>query len=145
MIGQSTIKAIMKVGYETLEQFKQLDAAGFEKVAGVGPTKAKSLAEGLKHNQQLIERLLANGVKIKEIKMGKLTGKSFCFTGALSIKRAEAEQMVLDEGGEVKSGITRNLGFLVIADIASTSSKAEKARSLGTKLISEDEFMAMLA
>ena len=145
MIGQSTIKAIMKAGYETLEQFKQLDAAGFEKVAGVGPTKAKSLAEGLKHNQQLIEQLLANGVKIKEIKMGKLTGKSFCFTGALSIKRAEAEQMVLDEGGEVKSGITRNLGFLVIADIASTSSKAEKARSLGTKLISEDEFMAMLA
>jgi len=43
MIGQSTIKAIMNAGCDTLEKFGQLGADEFEQVPGVGPTKAKLL------------------------------------------------------------------------------------------------------
>jgi len=145
LIGQSTIKAIAGTGCDTLEKFGKMKASDFERVSGIGPSRAQSLADGLQTYKDVIAELLANGVvvKTKESIMGKLTGKSFCFTGALAIKRAVAEKMVEDEGGENKSGIVKGLSFLVIADPSSTSSKAVKARSLGTTLLSEESFMAL--
>ena len=49
------------------------------------------------------------------------------------------------KGGRVLAAVTKELQYLVIADQASTSSKAVKARKLGTKLITEEELMAMIA
>lgn len=104
-IGSSTIRLIMGAGCDNLTKFGQLKAEHFEKVAGVGPVKAKSLANGLVHNQQLIFDLLANGVKIKDKIIGKLSGKSFCFSGSMKNKRADLESMVEKAGGEVKSSV----------------------------------------
>ncbi len=144
MIGGSTIRAIMNAGCDTLEKFGQLDAAQFEQVPGVGPTKAQSLADGLKHNQNLILQLLKKGVKIKEVIDGKLTGKSFAITGALSIKRAEVEKLIQDNGGEIKGSVGRGLNYLIIADPQSISSKAQAARKLGTALIDEKQFLDLI-
>jgi len=144
MIGQSTIKAIMNAGCDTLEKFGQLGAAQFEQVPGVGPTKAQSLADGLRKQRQVILDLLTNGVKIKDKVHGKLTGKSICFTGSMVNKRPALEKMASDAGGDVKSSVGKGLTYLVIADPNSTSSKAQAARKLGTKLISEDEFLDMV-
>ena len=140
MIGQSTIKAIMKAGCDTLEKFGQLDTAQFEQVPGVGPTKAKFLADGLLDNQDLILNLVLS-VKIKDPIVGKLTGKSICFTGAMKTKRPLLEKMAADAGADIKSSVGKGLTYLVIADPNSTSSKAQAARKLGTTLISEDEFL----
>lgn len=144
MIGQSTIKLIVDAGCDNLEKFGQLDAAQFEQVSGVGPTKAKFLADGLVHNQRLILKILENGVTIKDKIFGKLTGKSICFTGSMKNKRPVLEKMAADAGGNLKSSVGKGLTFLVIADPNSTSSKAEAARKLGTTLISEDEFLDMV-
>lgn len=141
MIGQSTIKAIMNAGCDTLEKFGQLDAAQFEQVPGVGPTKAQFLAQGLAHNQQMILDILNNGVLIKDKIIGKLTGKSICFTGAMKNKRPMLEKMAADAGADIKSSVGKGLTYLVIADPNSSSSKAQAARKLGTSLISEDEFL----
>ena len=144
MIGQSTIKAIMNAGCDTLKKFGQLDAAAFEKVPGVGPTKAKSLADGLKANQQVILDLLENGVKIKDKVVGTLTGKSVCFTGKSTNKRPVLEKMAAEAGADVKSSVGKGLTYLVIADPNSTSSKAQAARKLGTTLISEEDFLELV-
>jgi DNA ligase (NAD+) len=144
LIGQSTIRLLSKAGCDTLEKFGQLDANSFSQVAGVGPVKAESLANGLKNNQQLILDLIKNGVKIKEVVDGKLTGKSFAITGTLSIKRAEVEKMIQDNGGEIKSSVGKGLSYLIIADPQSTSSKAQAARKLGTILINEAQFLDLI-
>lgn len=144
MIGQSTIKAIMNSGCDTLEKFGQLNAEQFEKVPGVGPTKAKSLADGLKTNQSLILSLLDKGVKIKTKTVGALTNTSVCFTGTMVNKRTILEKMAADAGADVKGSVGKGLKFLVINDINSTSSKAVNAKKLGTKLINEDEFLEMV-
>lgn len=144
LIGQSTIKLIMDSGCDTLEKFGQLDAAQFEQVSGVGPARANSLAEGLKHNQQLILQLLENGVKIKDKIVGKLTGKSICFTGSMVNKRPVLEKMAAEAGATVKNSVGKGLSLLVIADPNSSSSKAVSARRLGTQLVSEEEFMEMV-
>lgn len=144
MIGQSTIKAIMNAGCDDLTKFGQLGATEFEQVPGVGPTKAKFLADGLKHNQKLINTLLSNGVVIKDKIVGNMTGSSVCFTGSMKNKRPVLEKMAAEAGADVKSSVGRGLTYLVIADPASTSSKAEAARKFGTTLISEEAFLDLV-
>lgn len=144
MIGASTIRMIMDAGCDTLEKFGQLKADNFEEVNGVGPTKAKFLADGLKNNQSLILKLLDNGVKIKAKIQGTLTGTSLCFTGTMKNKRPVLEKMAADAGANVKSSVGKGLTYLVIADTNSTSSKAVAARKFGTKLISEDDFLNLV-
>jgi DNA ligase (NAD+) len=144
MIGSTTIRQIMAFGCDTLEKFGQLEADNFEQVPGVGPTKAKSLADGLLTNQQVVLDLLENGVTIKDIVVGKLSGKSLCFTGAMKNKRPVLEKMAAEQGGEVKGSVGKGLTYLVIADPNSTSSKAVAARKFGTVLISEEEFLDMV-
>lgn len=144
MIGATSIRQIINNGCDTLEKFGQLSAVHFEQVSGVGPTKAKFLADGLKANQQLILDILDNGVTIKKQIVGPLTSKSICFTGAMNIKRPLLEKMAADAGADVKSSVGKGLTYLVIADPNSTSSKAVSARKLGTVLISEDDFLKMV-
>lgn len=78
-----------------------------------------------------------------EVKDGKLTGKSFCFTGAMDYKRSDLEKMVVDNGGTVSS-VKKGLTFLVQADPSSTSSKSVKAKSLGIEIIAPEDFLAMI-
>lgn len=79
----------------------------------------------------------------KEEKTSNLSGLSFCFTGAMEYKRSDLEKMVVDNGGEVSS-VNKNLSYLVCSDLSSNSSKAVKARNLGIKMITPDEFLNMI-
>ena len=68
-----------------------------------------------------------------------ISGKVFVLTGKMPKKRNEYEAMITSKGGIVAGSVSKNADYLVIADVNSTSSKAEKARKLGTKLISPTE------
>ena len=81
--------------------------------------------------------------EVKEVKDGKLSGKSFCFTGAMDYKRSDLEKMVTDNGGAVSS-VKKGLTFLVQADPSSKSSKSVKAKSLGIAIITPEEFLEMV-
>ena len=71
---------------------------------------------------------------------------SVCFTGALrTMSRGEASAKAAAAGYEVKSGVSKGLTYLVTNDPFSGSSKNEKAKKLGTKVITEDEFLALLS
>jgi len=70
---------------------------------------------------------------------------SICFTGSLnSMGRKEASILAERNGFEVKNSVTKGLTYLVMADPNSTSTKAKKARELGTSVIGEDEFLKMM-
>ncbi len=144
LIGQSTIKLLMKAGHDTLDKIEALSVADMEKISGIGPQRAQSLVDGLIDNEILIEDLFDNGVGIKPIVHGTLSGASLCFTGSMVNKRPILEKMVADAGGEVKSSVGKGLTYLVIADVNSTSSKATAAKKLGVTLISELEFLELV-
>jgi DNA ligase (NAD+) len=86
---------------------------------------------------------LLKHITIKTVS-GPLKGKSFCITGALSMKRGDVEKLILDNGGEVKSQISHGLSYLIQADPKSSSSKTKKALELGSLIISEEDFKAMI-
>lgn len=109
----------------------------------------KSLGQfhaGIARNRSLIDRLLAAGVKVKEaspVAPAVDGAPSVCFTGKSSRPRAELAAMARAKGWEVKDGVSKGLTYLVMADPNSGSTKAVKARDLGTKCISEEEFASL--
>jgi DNA polymerase-3 subunit epsilon len=76
----------------------------------------------------------------ENLEADSLHGLSVCFTGQLSMARAEAQQRAADAGLIVLGGVTKKLDILVLADPDSQSGKAKKARSYGTRLMSEAVF-----
>lgn len=80
-----------------------------------------------------------------EVKDGKLTGKSFCFTGKAEAigSRSKCEELVIANGGTISS-CKKGLSFLVTDDTESGSSKNKKAKELGIPVITSFEFKAMI-
>lgn len=74
----------------------------------------------------------------------KLEGLTFCFTGKLeTMTRNEANDMVKENGGTPKNGVVKDLSYLVTNSTEQTS-KFVKAQGQGSKIISEEEFLAMI-
>ena len=80
-----------------------------------------------------------------EVKDGKLTGKSFCFTGKAEAigSRSKCEELVIANGGTISS-VKKGLSFLVTDDTESGSSKNKKAKELCIPVITSFEFKAMI-
>lgn len=80
-----------------------------------------------------------------------MAGCSICFTGELTgtmngrpISREFAQSIATRNGMIVKSGVSRKLDYLVMADVESDSGKAVKARAYGTRILSEAHFWRLM-
>jgi len=144
-LGATTAKALAKK-YKTLAAIRALGYAELCSIGGIGDTVAHHIQDGLKEMANTIDRIV-ECVEIVDVQesTGPLKGKSFCLTGAMSLPRKELETKIEAAGGTVKSSVGRGLHYLVMADASSTSSKAEKARKLGTECISEETLLKMIA
>lgn len=146
-IGETVVEKLLDAGYDTLEK---LFAASQEEIAGVygfAKVMAQILVQGLLENKDEMESLVKSGtIEVEQgIKQGSLTGKSFCFTGELTtMKRADAQALVKQKGGSVKTSVVKGLSYLVTNDTSSGSSKNVKAAQLGIPVINEQEFLALI-
>jgi len=77
-------------------------------------------------------------------KTGEFAGKIFVLTGKMKHPRSYYVEKIEAAGGKEGSSVNSKTDYLVIQDINSQSSKAKKARELGTKLISPEELEEML-
>lgn len=113
------------------------------------PNAATRIVSELAKKQSLVDRLLSAGVSIKTdtaVRPVVAPGaKSFCITGALSKPKSHFQEIISAKGHVYKDSVAKGLGYLVMADPSSASSKAEKARKLGVKCISEADLVALLA
>ena len=71
-------------------------------------------------------------------------GMSVCFTGEMEYSRSDIESISRSWGLEVKSGVSKSLDILVMADADSLSGKAKKARQYGTRILAEQVFLRMI-
>ncbi len=97
-------------------------------------------------NLEIINRLKALGVNteyesdaVSEI----FKGKTFVLTGTLpTLKRSEAQKIIEENGGKASGSVSAKTDFVVAGEEA--GSKLKKANDLGIKVITEEEFLAML-
>ena len=75
-----------------------------------------------------------------------LQGKTFVVTGSVNHykNRDELKADIVAHGGTVVSSVSSKTSYLINNDINSTSSKNQKAKSLGIPIISEDQFLTMI-
>ena len=79
--------------------------------------------------------------KIKE--KGKLAGKTFVFTGALkTFGRDEARTLVESLGATTATTVSKKVDFVVLGE--EPGSKFDKAKELGIKTLTEEEFKRMI-
>lgn len=142
MVATSTIKMIMDGGYDTLEKMFSITEEQLNLINGLGPVKSKSFLAGIKRNKNMIMELLELGLKVQDSITGVFTNKSLNFTGTMINKRKTLEDLVIKNGGQIKS-VGKTLSYLVIDDVNSTTDKAVSARKFNIKMISEEEFLKM--
>jgi DNA ligase (NAD+) len=99
-----------------------------------------------KNNLNFIKKLKENGVTVakgEKRKEGKLSGLTFVLTGTLSqMSREIAKERILAEGGKVSGSVSSNTSYVVAG--AEAGSKLTQAKELGVKVLTEEEFLAMI-
>lgn len=117
-------------------------------IPDIGPETARSIIDFFRerHNREVIEKLKRSGVAFPEGRpeeKGPLAGKVFLFTGALrSFTRDEAKDIVESSGAEASNSVSKKVDYIVAGE--EPGSKLEKARAMGLKIITEDEFKNMV-
>jgi len=144
-----TVARLLSDEFRTMDNLISATEDEIDSIEGVGEKIAGSVYEYFRvpENLELIERLKGAGVKMGEERgeEGKrpLEGVSFVFTGSLNeLTREEAGEEVERRGGIVKSSVSAKTDYVVVGD--EPGSKYEKAKSLGVKVINEDEFKRLL-
>ena len=137
-----TMQAIMDAPVETLQTIPE-----------IGPVVAASIRSFAEepHNRALMAKLAAAGVNMSSLQPaidvnapGPLAGKTFVLTGTLqSMTREEAAKAIEERGGKVSSSVSKKTSYLVAGADAGT--KLDKAQQLGTPVLSEEEFRAIIA
>ena len=145
-IGETLMERLTEAGFPTLDRLLAASVEKISAVNGFGDITAATLVQGLLDNKTEMQELVEKGyITIKTpVTGGALSGLSFCFTGELSMKRSQAEQLVKEQGGTTKSSVVKGLSYLVTNDTASGSSKNKKAAQLGIPVIDEAAFMKLL-
>lgn len=137
-----TIEALSKATFDQLIEVPEIGERIAESVASFFDDPA---------NLTIIDRLAQAGLQLaadkKEIIMesDSLTDKTFVISGVFTqFSRDELKEKIKANGGKVVSSISGKLDYLLAGDKMGPS-KLEKANKLGTTIISEQEFLDMIA
>jgi len=147
-VGERTAE-LLAGHFGSMEALENADEQALTDVTEVGPKVAASIVEFFSEraNQKVIERLRAVGIDPQHARQeaisNRLAGQSFVFTGTLARRsREEAAQLVGSHGGKVVSSVSKNTDYVVVG--ADPGSKYDKAKTLGVRTLTEDEFDALL-
>ena len=124
----------------TVEEIAELD--------DFGNITAECVVDFFSHPQNiaLCRRLAEAGVETSykgAPKGDALAGLTFVLTGTLpTMSRDEASELIKNAGGKTSGSVSKKTDYVVAGEAA--GSKLTKAQSLGVKIISEEELLAML-
>lgn len=103
------------------------------------------------HNREIVEKLRAAGLKFEieeEVLQGRtdiLAGKSIVISGVFAHhSRDEYKDMIEHNGGKSVGSVSKATSFILAGDNMGPA-KLEKANKLNIRLVTEDEFLQMLA
>lgn len=149
-VGETTAKTLARSVSHLLD-LKKFSLEDLQNLEDVGPKVAGSIQHFFSNssNIEMLEKLEKIGLQLNNNKKedssgGNFTGQTFLFTGTLpTLKRSDAEAMAEANGGQILSGVSTKLNYLVVGEDA--GSKLEKAKKINSvKIISEEEFLKMI-
>ncbi|MES2627814.1 MAG: NAD-dependent DNA ligase LigA [Bacteroidota bacterium] len=151
MVGETVAKKLSKQ-FRTIEALMAATEEELTAVNEIGGKIAENCVAFFNEpvNRKLITRLEDYGVQLSlaeapvSDKKQVLAGSSFVVSGVFSsYGRDELKQLIEELGGEVKSGVSKNVSYLLAGD-GMGPAKLQKAQDLGVKLLSEEDFKALI-
>lgn len=101
-------------------------------------------------NRELIERLKSYGVQLEATvdtgveTSSKLNGLTFVYSGTFArVSRDQIEDLIVNNGGKKSGSVSKKTSYLIAGDKMGPE-KRKKAEEFGVKIITEDEFLAMI-
>jgi DNA ligase (NAD+) len=150
MVGERAALLLAR-RFRTMEGLRAATLEEIDEIYEIGPAVAQSVHDWLAQeaNRSLLDRLAAAGVQMEEPASAEgtvetvLQGKQFVLTGALTaMTRDEAKAAIEARGGRVTAAVSKKTSYVVAG--ADAGAKAEKARTLGVKILDEAGFRALL-
>ncbi len=133
--------------FPALDLLAQASADDLQTIEGIGPNIAEAIVDwfGRERNEKVLEKLKAADVwpvnqqsSTDNRQSGPLAGMTFVVTGTLpTLSRDDVKEYIEAHGGKVTDSVSKNTSYLVLGE--APGSKYEKAKSLGVKIIGEEE------
>ncbi len=139
--------------FADLDALSKASAERLQQIARIGPSVAESVAEWFSRpiNKNVIKKLKAAGVwpqggesaNAKARASDTFAGKTFVITGTLpTFSRDDAREFIESHGGKVTDSVSKKTSYLVLGE--APGSKYEKAKSLGVKIIGEEDLKKLV-
>ncbi|MDO4758880.1 MAG: NAD-dependent DNA ligase LigA [Rikenellaceae bacterium] len=148
-VGETTAKYLAD-HFRTLDRLMTASRDELLETEEVGEKIADSILEFFaeEENLRIIERLRAAELQFaaeeKQRASNALEGKSFVVSGKFSIARDELKRIIEAHGGRNVAAVSGSVDYLVAGEKMGPE-KRKKAEKLGITMLSEEEFMAMVA
>ena len=147
-VGAKTGK-VLASAFGSLDGLMNATEEALTEVPDVGAVTAASIADWFRQEQSkhMVERLRQAGVNFESKRVitdTRFAGMTFVLTGALTkFTRDEATERIEHFGGKAAGSVSKKTTYVVVGENA--GSKERKARELGIPILSEDQFLEMIA
>jgi DNA ligase (NAD+) len=151
-VGETVAKKLAK-HYKSIDAIANASLMDLILVDEIGEKIAQSVIEFFENpeNRSTVDRLKNVGVQLtldeskSTVVSSVLEGKTFVVSGVFEkFSRDDLKKAIEDNGGKVGSSISAKTNFVIAGDNMGPA-KLEKANQLRVSIISEDDFIAMLA
>lgn len=147
-VGSKTAK-VLASSFGTMDNLGAATIEELTAIPDVGGITAENIHNWFHQEQSrhLLDRLQNAGVNFESKRVvsdTRFAGKTFVLTGALSkFTREEATEKIELFGGKAAGSVSKKTSFVVVGENA--GSKERKARELGIPILSEDDFLTLIA
>ncbi len=150
-VGETVAKKLAR-HYKNLEALIAASEEDLKEIDDIGDRIAQSVVAFFEAeaNQVILQRLKTYGLQM-EVKekdelgqTDKLKGKSIVISGVFSRSRKEMKELIELNGGKNTSSLSGNTSYLLAGENMGPS-KRKKAEELGIPIISEEDFMQLIA
>jgi len=139
---------ILAARYGSVERIARATIEELTTIREIGPVIARSIHDffATRENKAVLKKLEDAGVAMRgpaAPRGGALEGKTIVVTGSLKLfTRSGIEERIRKEGGVPSSSVSKKTSFVIVGD--APGSKLEKAKALGVRAVTEDEFKEMV-
>ena len=123
-----------------LRTMSAAELAGFD---GIGPERAAALTREFDRQREYLDELLAAVELVRGDDEPDGGAPTVCFTGKMPEKRSYYETEARKRGYRPADSVARGLSLLVAADPQGESTKLDKARKLGIRIVTPEEFLSL--
>lgn len=147
-IGLANARVICRYYRNDLDAMRSAQAEELSEIEGIGEVLAKAFHDYFREEKNavqldhLLQEITIAAENMEESEQ-TLSGLSFVITGSLTHyeNRNELKAVIETKGGKVTGSVTSKTACLINNDTASNSSKNKKAKELGIRILSEEDFM----